>query len=198
MQIRVTTAGDAFDRQTRAYAEYRVFSALAAFSGEARHVDVVLKARTRGGDRLACRVTVALALGTTVTVTADGKHACDAIDRAAAQMASVMARTAGGEDIVNMYRVAGDLIGTEEARDLALQLVGWHDNMVKHLRQVRLRGAGCDEECPHEQARSLWRMAVAVFGAEAEKFTFLQTHGGMTTIDHGYSEAGEFGSLSAR
>jgi hypothetical protein len=77
-----------------------------------------------------------------------------------------------------MYRVLGDVSGTAEARDLAEQLVAWHDAMVKHLRVVQLRGAGCGDDCPHEQARALWPAARATFGAEADKLTFLGTHGG--------------------
>ena len=84
-----------------------------------------------------------------------------------------------------MYRALGDLVGTEESRSLAQRLVAWHDSMVKHLRQIRLRGAACGDECPHDEARALWRMAVAIFGREAEKLAFLQSHGVPPTIGHG-------------
>lgn len=200
MQITVTTVGGDFDRQTRAYAEYRVFSMLAPFSDQAQRIDIALTSPADEEARTACRITVGLAQGMSATVTAHGDHACDAVDRAAVRMAGFIDRhfTFPRRETVNVYRVLGDLIGTEEARDLAQQLVAWHDSMVKHLRQVRLRGAGCDEECPHEQARALWRLAVAVFGADADKLTFLQAHGDVATIGHGYSEAGGFGSLSAR
>jgi hypothetical protein len=78
-----------------------------------------------------------------------------------------------------MYRVLGDAIATLEARDLAERLVSWHDAMVKHLRVVSLRGASCDDGCPHEQARLLWADALDVFGEQAGRLSFLRTHGAM-------------------
>ncbi len=80
---------------------------------------------------------------------------------------------------MNLYRVIGDAIATLEARDLAERLVAWHDSMVKHLRVITLRGGGCDEGCPHEEARLLWAEAMDVFGEDAGRLAFLQTHGGM-------------------
>jgi hypothetical protein len=76
-----------------------------------------------------------------------------------------------------MYRVIGDAIATAEARELAEQLVAWHDAMVKHLRAVTLRGAACDDGCPHEQARLFWPQALELFGDDAVKLSFLRTHG---------------------
>jgi len=78
---------------------------------------------------------------------------------------------------VNMYRVIGDAIATTDARELAEQLVAWHDAMVKHLRVVTLRGVACDDGCPHEQARLLWPQALEIFGEEAGRLSFLRTHG---------------------
>ena len=79
---------------------------------------------------------------------------------------------------MNMYRRLGDQIATTEARELAEQLVAWHDAMVKHLRVLRLRlGAECDEGCPHEDAASLWTAARATFGAGAGHLEFLRSHG---------------------
>lgn len=76
-----------------------------------------------------------------------------------------------------MYRILGDAVATVEARELAEQLVAWHDAMVKHVRAVSLRGAECEEGCPHEQARVLWAQALDVFGPEADKLVFLRKHG---------------------
>jgi hypothetical protein len=81
-----------------------------------------------------------------------------------------------------MYLALGNALATLEARDLAKRLVLWHDAMVKHLRTASRRGAGCKDDCPHEQARLLWAEAVEVFGDEAQKMAFLRTHGGMPAL----------------
>jgi hypothetical protein len=78
---------------------------------------------------------------------------------------------------VNMYRMLGDAVATSEARDLAEQLVAWHDAMVTHVRAVTLRHAPCGEGCPHEQAQLLWARAIDAFGSEAGKLAFLRRHG---------------------
>lgn len=70
----------------------------------------------------------------------------------------------------------GEQIATPAARDLAAQIAAWHDGMVMHLRAVK-RGAVCTEDCPHEEARVLWPMAVEAFGADADALSFLETHG---------------------
>ena len=76
-----------------------------------------------------------------------------------------------------MYRAIGERIGTLEARELAEQLMVWHDAMVKHQRLVQTRGAGCGDGCPHEEARKLWAAARSLFGDAAAGLTFLQRHG---------------------
>lgn len=78
---------------------------------------------------------------------------------------------------MNVYRTLGDSIATIEARDLAEQLVQWHDAMVNHLRAVNIRGVRCEEGCPHEQARGFWVQALAMFGTDAAKLGFLRTYG---------------------
>lgn len=79
---------------------------------------------------------------------------------------------------MNMYRRLGDQVATTEARELAEQLVAWHDAMVKHLRVLGARqGARCAEDCPHEEAASLWAGAQDVFGASAKHLEFLRAHG---------------------
>jgi hypothetical protein len=79
---------------------------------------------------------------------------------------------------MNIYRVLGDRIGTSEARELAEQLVAWHDAMVKHLRVVSShRGATCLDDCPHDEAMLLWSAAQRVFGSKAKDLAFLRSHG---------------------
>ena len=79
---------------------------------------------------------------------------------------------------MNMYRRLGDQVATTEARELAEQLVAWHDAMVKHLRVLSSRGdAQCAEDCPHDDAASLWSVAQHTFGANARQLEFLRSHG---------------------
>ena len=79
---------------------------------------------------------------------------------------------------MNIYRHLGDQVGTGEARELAEQLVAWHDAMVKHLRVLGSRAnAYCAEGCPHEDASSLWTAAQGAFGARARELVFLHSHG---------------------
>lgn len=78
---------------------------------------------------------------------------------------------------MNIYRTLGDRIGTVEARELARQLVAWHDAMVKHLRIVATRRQACDDGCPHDDAAMLWSAARDVFGGDAEDLRFLRDHG---------------------
>lgn len=79
---------------------------------------------------------------------------------------------------MNLYRVLGEHIGTQAARDLAERLVAWHDAMVAHERRLQNRLDGeCADECPHVDARSLWAEAVDTFGRRAEELVFLVRHG---------------------
>lgn len=78
---------------------------------------------------------------------------------------------------MNSYLMLGEKVGTPEARDLALQLRAWHDAMVTHLRAIRLQRVRCGEDCPHEEARVLWPMALDVFGAHAATLEFLRAQG---------------------
>jgi hypothetical protein len=49
--------------------------------------------------------------------------------------------------------------------------------MVAHERRLRAGRTGdrCDDECPHAEARALWREAVDAFGARAHELTFLRS-----------------------
>ena len=74
---------------------------------------------------------------------------------------------------MNVYRMIGNNVGTPEALDLAGRLSSWHDAMVSHERTGR--EAACDDECPHVEARSLWREAVATLGDRATELGFLRS-----------------------
>jgi hypothetical protein len=79
---------------------------------------------------------------------------------------------------MNLYVHFGDQIGTPYARELAQRLVQWHDAMVKHVRLAGYRRAStCDDDCPHDEATSLWAAAQETFGSRAQELGFLKTHG---------------------
>ena len=80
---------------------------------------------------------------------------------------------------MNLYAVIGSGIGTPEAVSLGGRLSAWHDAMVAHERQLRSNPAtdGCDDECPHAEARTLWAEAVETFGSRAHELAFLHSRG---------------------
>jgi hypothetical protein len=79
---------------------------------------------------------------------------------------------------MNLYLHLGEQIGSSEARELAQQLVAWHDAMVKHVRRVGPRRASnCDGDCPHDEAAVLWAAAQTTFGGRAHELAFLPSHG---------------------
>ena len=79
---------------------------------------------------------------------------------------------------MNVYKSIGYAIGTPEALALAARLAAWHDAMVAHQRPADTpRATRCDDDCPHAEARSLWREAVDVFGGHAKQMGFLRRHG---------------------
>ncbi len=62
------------------------------------------------------------------------------------------------------------------ASALAARLAAWHDAMVAHERRLRSNAAGgCDDECPHVEARGLWAEAVTAFGLRAHDLAFLRS-----------------------
>lgn len=96
MRIDVHDSGNHFDDQTRAYAEYRVFSTLANLGDVVQEVGVDL-ARTGDAaetptvrDAFACSVSIRLRSGREVDVASHGQHPYEAIDRAARQVATVL------------------------------------------------------------------------------------------------------------
>ncbi|HET7617414.1 MAG TPA: hypothetical protein VFK20_02810 [Vicinamibacterales bacterium] len=79
---------------------------------------------------------------------------------------------------MNVYRSLGYAAGTPEALELAERLSAWHDAMVAHERRARSAGGSrCDDECPHADARPLWRDALQTFGADARQLAFLRSRG---------------------
>jgi hypothetical protein len=78
---------------------------------------------------------------------------------------------------MNPYVRLGSGCRTNEATALSARLSAWHDAMVTHERRLRAgrTGDGCDDECPHAEARALWSEAVATFGSRANALTFLRS-----------------------
>ena len=91
MKIEVTDIARTFGRQTRAYAEYRIFSSLARFSDVVREAVVSLTPADRG-HAVTCSVVVGFEAGTPVVVTARGRHAYDAINRVAQRIGPALRR----------------------------------------------------------------------------------------------------------
>jgi hypothetical protein len=96
MRIAVTATGCEFDTQTRAYAEYRVFSSVARFSDRVSRAAVLLKTATGRQPDVLCSIVLTMHPARHTRVHARGRHACDAIDRAAARAGDVLARHASG------------------------------------------------------------------------------------------------------
>jgi hypothetical protein len=86
---------------------------------------------------------------------------------------------------MNPYMLIGSKVGTREATSLAERLAAWHDAMVAHERRLRSRrgGDGCDEECAHGEAESLWAEALVAFGERAHELSFLRSRA-LTTRGH--------------
>ena len=80
IDVRVATSG--LDEQTRAYAEFRMFSALARLEPEIDAVTVVLTRASISPGSIDCAVSVTFADGGRLRVRARGSHAYDAINRA--------------------------------------------------------------------------------------------------------------------
>jgi ribosome-associated translation inhibitor RaiA len=93
MRIEVTDIGRTFGRQTRAYAEYRMFSILAPFDDVVREVAVSLTSAARGRS-VVCAVLVGVKTGAPLRVSARGRHAYDAINRVADRLGPALRRHA--------------------------------------------------------------------------------------------------------
>lgn len=80
-------------------------------------------------------------------------------------------------DDMNPYTILSSGVGTHEATGLSARLSAWHDAMVAHERRLRSRATSdaCDDECPHAEARTLWKEALAAFGERARELIFLRS-----------------------
>jgi ribosome-associated translation inhibitor RaiA len=87
----VTDIGCTFGRQTRAYAEYRIFSSVARFSHVVHEARISLKSRRAGG-AARCVVSLTVDDGGRLRVSAGGRHVYDAINRAAARVSEALRR----------------------------------------------------------------------------------------------------------
>lgn len=71
------------------------------------------------------------------------------------------------------------LVSSADA-DLVNDLCAWHDRMVAHVRRhgALPRTCACvdPEDCPRQQAGTLWSRARAAFGDGAVALTFLRQH----------------------
>ena len=78
---------------------------------------------------------------------------------------------------MNHSALLGSRLGSREAASLSDRLAAWHDSMVAHERRLRAARteAACDDECPHAEARALWKEAVAVFGERTTELGFLRS-----------------------
>lgn len=82
MRIGVSTAGDGVDAQTRAYAEYRLFSRLGASRDAVTGAAIALVGATPGRQVATCSIAVSLDHGGSVRVSAHAPHIYEAIDQA--------------------------------------------------------------------------------------------------------------------
>jgi ribosome-associated translation inhibitor RaiA len=91
VRIEVQNRSD-FGDQTRAYAEYRVFSTLRHFGDRVQHASVTLspKPNDDGHADVVCSVSITMAHHQRVEASACARHAYGAIDRAADEVYQLM------------------------------------------------------------------------------------------------------------
>jgi ribosome-associated translation inhibitor RaiA len=96
VRIEVIGEDESSNAQARAYAEYKVFAALARHMPQVRGARVVLRRDKRNGtcDSVACAVTVALVPSGSVRTRACGPHVYAAIDRTVERLGDLMRRRA--------------------------------------------------------------------------------------------------------
>jgi hypothetical protein len=78
---------------------------------------------------------------------------------------------------MNPYGIVSAGIGTAEGASLRARLMAWHDAMVAHERRLGSGNTtdGCDDECPHVEAHTLWDETAAMLGQRANELTFLRS-----------------------
>jgi ribosome-associated translation inhibitor RaiA len=81
MRLTVVDIGRTFSTQTRAYAEYRIFSSVARFSDVVHDANISLTL-TRAHGAARCVVSLTVDDGGRLRISARGRHVYDAIDRA--------------------------------------------------------------------------------------------------------------------
>ena len=91
MRISVRDIGGTFGRQTRAYAEFRIFSSLARFGDVVHEADISLTS-TRPGGPARCVVSLGINDGGRLRVSSRGRHVYDAINRAARRIGEEVRR----------------------------------------------------------------------------------------------------------
>ncbi len=91
MRISVSDIGGTFGRQTRAYAEFRIFSSLARFSDVVHEANVSLTSIRPGGP-VRCVVSLDVNDGGRLRVSSRGRHVYDAINRAARRIGEEVRR----------------------------------------------------------------------------------------------------------
>jgi len=77
---------------------------------------------------------------------------------------------------MNLYVTLGSGCGTPDGLGLAARLTDWHDAMVAHERRLRSMRPPprCHDDCPHDDAKSLWNEALDVFGSRAHELQYLR------------------------
>lgn len=90
MRIDVRSTEGGFDDQTRAYAEFRIFAAMARFSRDIEEATVTLAQPSGVGRAIRCAVSITLPGGARLHVNARGRHAYDAINRAVDRIGALL------------------------------------------------------------------------------------------------------------
>jgi hypothetical protein len=77
---------------------------------------------------------------------------------------------------MNLYAAIASRTASPDAHALSGRLAEWHDAMVAHERHLSRTDepAGCEEDCPHAQARILWAEALMAYGEAAHELSFLR------------------------
>lgn len=85
-----------------------------------------------------------------------------------------------------VYQQLAARTGTGPARELARELMLWHDAMVRHERRLAAAGRGraacTGDDCPHAEARGLWERSVQTFGPDADDLQYLRAAAGGASL----------------